>query len=125
LKLRSFAFALAAFAITACSNNPGISPAPSGPNPSSVLVTVTVGGTPTANITVTLSTQLNGALPVSGTILATGVTDGNGHVTFSAVPAIGTLCLSAVQSAPGFAAAVGACHSQPIPATATLKFTAT
>jgi hypothetical protein len=124
LKLRFFAVALCALAFTACSNNPGISSTPSGPNPSSVVVTVTVGGTPTANITVTLSTQLNGALP-SGTTLATGVTDDNGHVTFGGLPAIGTLCLSAVQSAPGFAAAVGACHSQPIPATATLNFTTT
>lgn len=123
--MRFFAFVFAAFAFTACSNNTGLNPAPSGPNPSSVLVTVTVGGTPTGNITVTLSKQLNGALPVAGTILATGVTDDNGHVTFGGLPAIGTLCLSAVQSAPGFPAAVGACHPQPIPATATLKFAAT
>jgi hypothetical protein len=124
LKFRSLLLALATIALSACSNNPGISPSPSGPNPSSVVVTVMVGSTATADITVTLSTQLSGAAP-AGTVLGTGVTDDSGHVTFNGLPAMGTLCLSAVQSAPGFAAAVGTCHSQPIPATATLTFPAT
>ena len=88
------------------------------------MVKVLVGTTATANITVTLSTQLSGASP-SGTILETGVTDDSGHVTLNGLPTTGTLCLSAVQSAPGFAAAVGTCHSQPIPATATLTFPST
>ena len=79
---------------------------------------------PTAGISVTLSTQLNNAVPVPGTILQTVTTGPTGQVTIGGLPATGQLCLSATQSAPGYAVATGACHSQPIPATATLNFTA-
>ena len=87
-------------------------------------MTVLVGGAPAPSITVQLSTELSGAIPVSGSVLATEVTDNNGHVTFVGLPATGQLCLSATQSSPGYPAAVGTCHPQPIPSTATLKFQA-
>ncbi len=110
---------LATVALTACgggsSNN-----TPEAPNASSSTITVTVGGAPTAGISVTLSTSLNGSMP-SGTTIATGTTNGSGQVTFNNLPASGAICDSAERSNNNQAQFVGACH-QPFPSSTTLDF---
>lgn len=111
--------ALALVALTACGGSSSTSIPPT-PNASSTTITVTVAGVPTAGITVTLSTALNGAKP-SGTIIATGATNAQGQAAFNNLPSSGTICDSAEMSSSHGAQFVGACH-RPFPSSDTLAF---
>ena len=111
-----FAAAFIVLALSAC----GGSSTPSVPNnPSSTLVTVMAAGAPLSGVTVTLSKAITNHTPAG--VIATAVTNAAGQVTF-ALPALGTVCVSAVQPVTGGSTFSGECGSQPFPATATISF---
>jgi len=105
-------------AVTGCGG--GGSPNPPTTNASSSVVTVTSSsGAPLSALMVTLSTGLTGTMPV-GTITSQ-TTNASGQTTFANLPAMGLLCVSAVQMVGTATLSTGKC-AQPFPATITLSF---
>lgn len=107
--------ALSALALSGCSLGSGLPP-PYPNNPSSASITfTTASGAPAAGLTATLSTNMSGTTPTG--VVSTATTDANGNVTFSNLPTIGLVCVSAVSSG----STAWFCK-QPFPASKTVSF---
>jgi hypothetical protein len=109
--------ALSCIALSGCGGGGGSTPSTSN-NPATTVVTVDYAGAPLAGIKVTLSTGLNNQTPTG--VIATAATNSSGQVTF-ALPATGTLCVSATETTNAGPTFAGNCAAAPFPSSYALS----
>jgi hypothetical protein len=101
--------------LIACSGGGG-APTARQTNPFSTTLFVLEGGSPLADVPVSLNQGPN-SNGVESPTLQTESTDATGHVTFSDLPETGPICASLIQGVRTYYA----CHAQPYPQATTIS----